>query len=106
MARRMGRMRAAGVALVVLGAAQPLEAADVAYGEYLSAECSTCHLRSGDNKGIPPIVGRPEADFIDALKAYREKQRTNVVMQTIAKSLSDADMAALAAYYRRLGPKN
>ncbi|MSP68426.1 MAG: hypothetical protein EXQ96_10150 [Alphaproteobacteria bacterium] len=89
----------------VAALAAPAGAADAAYGEYLAAECSTCHLRSGDFKGIPSIVGLPEADFIAALRAYRDRSRENVVMQTIAKSLSDADMAALAAYYHRLGTK-
>ena len=93
------------VLLVAAGLGAPAGAADVAYGEYLAAECSTCHLRSGDFKGIPSIVGLPEADFIAALKSYREQSRANVVMQTIAKTLSDADMAALAAYYHRLGAK-
>ena len=75
-------------------------AADLAYGEYLSAECVTCHQLSGEAKGsIPPIVGLPEDLFIDALTAYKTGKRENDVMRNIAARLTDEDMEALAAFF-------
>lgn len=75
---------------------------DVAYGEYLSSECTTCHQASGGNDGIPPINGWHTDDFVTALHAYREKHRENPVMQLVTGRLSDEEIAALAAYFEGL----
>lgn len=76
---------------------------DVEYGEYLSSECTTCHQSDGDNDGIPGIIGWDEAPFVTAMHAYREKNRTNEVMQLVSGRLSDEEIAALAAYFKGLG---
>ncbi len=81
-------------------------AGDRALGEYLSSECVTCHQLSGRYQGIPPIVGWPEASFIEIMNEYREKRRDNPVMQTIAGKFSNDDIAALAAYFGSVKPKN
>lgn len=75
-------------------------AADSAFGEYLSAECVTCHQITGHVSGsIPAIVGWPEKAFIEALSAYKTGARDNAVMRNIAARLSDDEIAALAAYF-------
>lgn len=72
----------------------------MALGEYLSAECVTCHQLSGSVAGgVPAIVGLPEQAFVDALEAYKTGKRDNPVMRNIAARLSQDDMAALAAYF-------
>jgi cytochrome c len=75
---------------------------DVAYGEYLGSECTTCHLSSGANDGIPGITGWDDADFVTAMHAYKEKYRDNSVMQMIAGRLANDEIAALAAYFKNL----
>lgn len=75
---------------------------DVEYGEYLSSECKTCHQTSGGDHGIPSIVFWPEADFVIAMHAYRDKLRPHPVMQMIAGRLNDEEIAALAAYFGAL----
>ena len=72
---------------------------DKALGEYLSSECVTCHQLSGANVGIPPIVGWPDDSFIEIMNEYRQKKRTNPLMQTIASRFSNEEIAALAAYF-------
>jgi cytochrome c len=73
---------------------------DAAFGEYLSGTCVTCHQATGKAAGgIPPIVAWPEDQFIAVMNAYRSKDRENLVMRTIAASLSDEEIAALAAYF-------
>ncbi|MCZ8186977.1 MAG: hypothetical protein O9308_11390 [Beijerinckiaceae bacterium] len=73
---------------------------DAAFGEYLSGTCVTCHQVSGKSTGgIPPIVAWPEDQFIAVMNAYRSKDRENQVMRTIAASLNDEEIAALAAYF-------
>jgi cytochrome c553 len=93
---------------VVLGLSAVPAAAqgDKALGEYLSSECATCHQLSGRYQGIPPIVGWPEASFVAIMNEYREKQRSNPVMQTIAAKFSNEEVAALAAYFGSLKSKN
>ena len=77
-----------------------------ALGEYLSSECVTCHQLSGRSQGIPPIVGWPERSFVAIMDEYRSKRRSNPVMQTIAGKFSGEEIAALAAYFGSLKPKN
>ncbi|HHS94121.1 MAG TPA: c-type cytochrome [Rhodobacterales bacterium] len=73
------------------------------YGEYLAAECSTCHRADGADEGIPSITGWPEEDFVVAMHAYKIQLRPHPVMQMMAGRLTDEEIAALAAYYAHLG---
>lgn len=75
---------------------------DAEYGAFLSANCTTCHQRSGQHEGIPGIVGWPEEDFVVAMHAYKQELRPHAVMQSIAQRLDDEEIAALAAYFAAL----
>ena len=75
---------------------------DRALGEYLSSECVTCHRASSRAEGIPSIHGLPEPKFIEIIRQYRAKQRSNPIMQTVAGRLSDEEIAALAAFFASL----
>jgi cytochrome c553 len=95
-------------AVVLIAAPGPASAAgDRALGEYLASECVTCHQLSGKQQpGIPAIVGKPAVQLVEAMNAYRSKQRPNEVMQTIAGKFSNEEIAALAAYFSSLKPRN
>jgi cytochrome c len=76
---------------------------DVAYGEYLASDCQTCHQVSGaSDGGVPSIVGWPRVEFVYAMHAYKQKVRSNPVMQMMAGGLGDEEIAALAAYFEGL----
>lgn len=90
------------IAAGCLPAPAALAAGDKALGEYLSSECVTCHQLSGNFDGIPPIIGWPDAIFIEIMSDYRAKTRANPIMQTIAGRLSEEEIAALAAYFGSL----
>jgi cytochrome c len=93
-------LRRAAAALAVLLAQQGnCWAGDIAYGQYLASECTTCHQISGKSDGIPSVVGWPPDQFAAVLNAYRTKQRAHEAMEAIASRLSDQDVAALAAYF-------
>jgi cytochrome c553 len=103
--------RGAAICLVLALAAGPISApaaaqSDKALGEYLSSECVTCHQLSGRYQGIPPIVGWPEQSFVEIMDEYRSKKRANPVMQTIAAKFSKDEIAALAAYFASVKPRN
>jgi TRAP transporter TAXI family solute receptor len=72
------------------------------YGEYLSYECVACHQPTADSGAIPVIAALPSQYFVNALKSYRAGQRSNLVMEDVARSLSDEQIDALAAYYASL----
>jgi len=72
---------------------------DREWGEYLASECTTCHQRDGAARGIPSITHWPEARFVVAMHAYREGLRPHQVMQSVARRLTDEDIAALATYF-------
>lgn len=99
--------RVAGIfmgAAVLPGIVSPASADDVLrYGEYLATECTSCHRLDGSDKGIPPIIGWPEPQFVAVLRAYREGARVHAIMQNVARSLSEDDFAALARYFNHLG---
>ena len=74
-------------------------AGDVEYGAYLAQECSACHHIHVTKPGIPHIVGLTTDYFIETLNLYKEGARDNTTMQTIARSLDDEQIAALAAFF-------
>src|SRR5438128_6541987 len=52
---------------------------------------------------VPMIAGQAPDYIVKALQAYRAGDRSHPSMQGVAKSLSDQDMADLAAYYGGTG---
>lgn len=71
---------------------------DVAYGDYLSSECTACHQATG-GADIPSIRGLAPSVFIAGVVAYRNGSREHQVMNTLTRRLGDEEIAALAAYF-------
>jgi cytochrome c553 len=67
--------------------------------------CQGCHGIDGWRTAypevytVPRIAGQHSTYFVSALKAYKSGDRKHPSMRGIAASLSDKDMADLAAYY-------
>lgn len=80
----------------------------IALGRHLAGECSACHRLDGTDNGIPSITGRDPQEFITTLNFYRNGERGNPAMISVAESLNDEQVAALAAYFGTLpkGGKN
>lgn len=72
-------------------------------GSGLAAQCDGCHGDDGLGIGdFPPLAGK-DADYLATqLQDYRSGARENPMMNTIAESLSDADIAELADIYASL----
>lgn len=106
MIRGTGHFLRAALALAGSFAVQSsAAAADAALGEYLAAECASCHQASGRQQGgIPAITGLPADQFVALMEAYRRGQRDNATMRTITAALTAEEIAALAAYYAGLKP--
>ena len=74
-----------------------LEAQDLAYGEYLAGECTACHADEGS--AIPALFGMDSEYFIEAMQEYSSGLRDNPTMQTVARSLGQEELEALAAWF-------
>jgi len=74
---------------------------DVAAGESLAANCVACHgpAGRGANPAWPKLAAQKPGYLVNVLKAFRAGLRKDPMMTGIAKSLSDTDIADLAAYY-------
>lgn len=77
---------------------------DLEFGEYLSGECTTCHRADMVNDGIPSMFGLPERVFLERMGEYRGGERDNEIMRNVARSLSEEELAALAAYLEQAVP--
>lgn len=103
--KRGGREAALIAALALHAGSSSASAGDVALGEYLSATCVTCHQKSGHHTGgVPAIVGWPAEQFVAVMNSYKNRERDNEVMRSLASGLSADDIAALAAYFGGLKP--
>jgi cytochrome c553 len=90
--------------LGVFGTAQA--GGDAQAGKTKAAGCSGCHGANGEGVAPnPALAGKPEAQFVQAIKDYKSGKRANPVMKTFASQLSDQDVANLAAYYASLKKK-
>ena len=74
---------------------------DPAAGMALAKNCVACHGATGmaDNPAWPSIAGQQPTYLINALKAFRAGLRKDPTMSSVAKNMSDSDIANLAAYY-------
>jgi len=92
----------AGLGYAASGMAQT--AGDPVAGKEKAFICAGCHGIAGWRNAYPdyhvPKVGGQHAEYIiSALKAYQSGARSHTTMHSIAASLSDKDMADLAAYF-------
>lgn len=100
-------------AISVFGAssalAQDVKPGDPAAAKTKIAMCIGCHGIMGYQSSFPeihrvPMISGQSAKYIEAsLQAYRKGDRKHPTMRGIAASLSDQDMADLAAYYEQSG---
>ena len=63
--------------------------------------CQACHGLDGLSKvpDAPNIAGQTEAYVATQLQAFRSGARKSEAMSVVAATLSDSDIANLAAYY-------
>ncbi|MCJ2034354.1 c-type cytochrome [Methylobacterium sp. J-068] len=76
-------------------------AGDAKAGRKAATACQTCHGLDGLSKlpEAPNLAGQVEPYLVKALTEYRDGVRSNEIMNVVAKPLSDAEIANLAAYY-------
>ncbi len=96
-------MRAAVAAAgIILAAASPAAAQDVLAGRGLATRsCAACHGANGIAM-LPEaanLAGQDATYLTRQLEAFREGSRVNEQMSVVAKTLTDQQIANLAAFY-------
>jgi cytochrome c553 len=76
-------------------------AADPRSGKAKSQPCSVCHGATGISTlpDAPNLAGQPAIYLSNQLRSYRSGERRHEIMSLVAKSLSDDDIADLAAWF-------
>jgi cytochrome c553 len=68
----------------------------------LAANCAICHGPMGQpapGSSVARLAGRKAESIVEAMKAFKDGKREATVMHQIAKGYSDAETAAIAAYF-------
>ncbi len=95
----------AGATVALSLAANAQSTGDVKAGETKAAMCIGCHGIPGYQNSfpeihkVPKISGQSDKYIAAALTAYQKGERKHPTMRGIAGSLSEKDIADLAAYY-------
>jgi len=82
---------------------------DAKAGQDKNAMCSGCHSIQGYQASfpeihkVPMISGQTAKYIVSSLNAYKKGERKHPSMRGIAETLSDQDIADLAAYYSASG---
>jgi len=100
-------MKVAGIAAALCFITIPAHAVEgnAAAGAQKDSMCAGCHGIQGyrtaypDVYSVPKLGGQHAAYIVKALKAYQSGARSHPSMKAIAATLSEQDMADLAAYY-------
>ncbi len=92
---------ALGAFAVMAAFASAATAGDPAAGKGKTRACLTCHGVDGMSRvpNAPNLAGQNEWYLAKQLRDYRAGKRTHQVMSIVAKTLSDADIDDLAAWY-------
>jgi cytochrome c553 len=99
---------ALGLGLAAAARAEDAKGGDAVAGEKKAAMCIGCHNIPGYQGSfpeiykVPKIAGQNDKYIVAALTSYRKGERKHPTMRAIAASLSDQDMADLAAFYTHL----
>ena len=94
-------MKRSLVAFALLAAWAAAHAQDAAAGKAKAAACTVCHGPQGIAVApdTPNLAGQPESYLAGQLRAYRGGARKHEIMSLMAKPLTDADIANLAAWF-------
>ncbi|AKS41709.1 c-type cytochrome [Wenzhouxiangella marina] len=80
------------------------QSGDAERGRILAYTCTGCHgipyqKNVYPSYSVPRIGGQTEGYIVASLKAYRSGERQHATMQAQANTLSDQDIADIAAYF-------
>jgi cytochrome c553 len=101
------RLTAPTLALLLFGMAAGAPAADAGKGAEIATNvCAACHGADGNSPvpTFPNLAGQQPSYLTKELQDYKSGKRASEVMAPFAASLSDADIANLAAHFSTQKP--
>lgn len=103
-----GGLRLALLSLVLAAPAAQAVDGDAARGKVKATSCLGCHAipsysNTYPNYHVPKVGGQNPEYIISALLAYRGGTRSHGTMNGNAESLSDQDIADIAAFFSSAG---
>jgi cytochrome c553 len=102
-------LQLAAAALALAAVCTPALAQDADAGAKKVAQCIGCHGIAGYQASFPevhkvPMISGQNAKYLEAsLVAYKKGDRRHPTMRGVAGTMSEQDMADVAAYYARQG---
>lgn len=73
---------------------------DAAAGQIKASGCAGCHGADGAGIGDnPSLAGLDYEGLVSSMASYRSKDREDMMMNMLFASMSDEDIADLAAYF-------
>ncbi|GAB6842836.1 cytochrome c553 [Methylorubrum rhodinum] len=91
----MRAARAVALALAALASASGARAAEMRAPPGASS-CTGCHAQGA---AMGALKGRPEAEIVAALAAFRSGERPATLMNRVAKGFDEAESRAIAAWF-------
>jgi len=81
---------------------------DAGKGRTLQGDCSGCHGETGDvdTPDVPNLAGQERLYIFKQLQDYKSASRSSPIMGEAVATLSDRDMADLAAFYAGQKPSH
>jgi cytochrome c553 len=105
--RKGARVAALAIALMSTAGSAPAFSADADAGRAKSKPCAACHGPDGNAKipGTPSLAGQQTMFTSAQLVKFRDGRRKNDQMTKFVATLTDEDVADLAAFYAAQTPK-
>lgn len=88
------------VALITAGCSN----GDASIGQARAVTCHGCHGGNGMQTAAitPELAGQSRLYIAKQLRDFRDGRRNDLVMEPLAKSLTDSEIDAIAAYFESL----
>ncbi|CAN7163142.1 c-type cytochrome [Mesorhizobium caraganae] len=90
-----------GLAALVVTSSFAQAAGDSTAGRKVMERCQSCHGKDGLGRMnyVPNLAGQKYDYLVHALMVYKAGERKSQMMSLVVKSLSEEDIANVAAYY-------
>lgn len=103
-------LSAAALAMLLTGFGTAQAAGDAAAGKVKANTCLGCHASPSLTNAyptypVPKVAGQHATYIVAALTGYKNGGRSHKTMHANAVSLSDQDMADIAAFFEASGQK-
>ena len=70
--------------------------------ERLAHACAGCHGTYGHSLApTPAIAGKPEEEFLAAMRDFKSGQRVSSAMNRIARGYTDEDLVSMAQFFKK-----